>query len=175
MCFSFRTENPGPSPGLRRLQESDAAQIAGDHPEAQPAFHPLSAMIAAFAPAIVAPQTGNPPLNPCSPPIAAPKGGRAFPGSTLLRCLAHRRNRHLLDPCGFELLLRIGSVDSTISGHQPRRPSKHLLMMSDRINGLPVLLRMFQDLIARHQPAFHLVYGHQPPKFHERTALVARN
>jgi len=155
--FFVGQRGTSPSLGLSGFQEGDAAQIAGDDPQAQPALHPVKPMIATLAPTIVTPQAGNPAFNPRSPPIAPSKGRRAFQPAALLRRFANHWNGYLLDPRSLGLLLRIGGVDPTIGCYQTGRASKHVTMMGDRINGLAMFFRMFQDLIARNQPS--LVYG----------------
>jgi hypothetical protein len=175
MSFSFRTGASGPLPGLHRLQEGDAAQVARDHSQSQPAFHSFPAVIPALAPAIVPPQARDPSLNSRSPPIATSKGWPALPGSTFLCCFAERRDGHLLDPSGLELFLRLGKVDPAIGCDQTRRPGKKVLVVGDRFNSLSMLFRVLQDLGARDQPSLHLVERDQSSKLDKRTALVARN
>ena len=172
---SFRTEELLVSEELCSFEESDPTQEAFNDSQTEPPFHPVSAVIAALAPAIIPPQTGNPPFNSRSPPVATPTGWRAFPRTTLVRRLAHSWDRHRFNARSPELLLRVSGVDPTIGGHQPRRSSKHHPMMRDRIDGLAVLFGVFQDLLARDQSSLHLIHGHQPSKLDERAACMPRN
>ena len=81
----------------------------------------------------------------------------------------------MLDPSCFELLLGVSGVDPTIGCHQARRPSKDLLVMGYRINGLAVLFWVGEDLIARDQPSLSLVQGHQSSKLNKCTSDVPWN
>ena len=57
------------------VDQSDAAQIAGDDAQAQPPLHPVLPVIGAFAPPVITPQTGNALLDARTPPIAPPPTG----------------------------------------------------------------------------------------------------
>src|SRR5947209_10895153 len=91
---------------LRLLRQSNAAQIAGNDSQAQPALHPVLPVVAAFAPAKVPPQAGNAALDTRTPAIAPFPRTCPFQGFAFLRQLARSWDGHPLDSRGFELVLR---------------------------------------------------------------------
>src|SRR3989442_12326955 len=97
------------------------AQITGDDSQAQPPFHPVLPVVAAFAPAIIASQTRNAPLDARAPAIPTPPGARVFQRFTFLGELAGGRDRHSLDASFLELGLRLGRVDAAVPSPGARR------------------------------------------------------
>src|SRR5260370_3893423 len=157
------------------LRQGNAAQVTGNDPQAQPAVHPVLPVIGAFAPAKVPPQSRNGPLDARTPAIAALPAARALERLAFLRELARRRDGHPLDPGGQQALLGLRRLHPPVASHQTRRMLKERLVVPHRFDGLPMLGGVFQNLVARHDAALHLVEDDVAAKLDERTALVARN
>src|SRR5437899_3157389 len=111
------------------------AQIARDHPEPEPPFHPVLPMIGALAPPIVPPQAGNAPLDARTPPVSSFETARLFQGLTFLGKLARGWDGHPLDGGGFELVLRFCRMHAPIARDQTRRVLQERLVMRDRLHG----------------------------------------
>src|SRR5437868_7117736 len=126
------------------------AQIARDHPEPEPPFHPVLPMIGAFAPPIVPPQAGNAPLDARTPAVSSFEAPRLFQGLTFLGKLARGWDGHPLDCGGFELVLRFCRMHAPIARYQTGRMRKESTVMRHRLDGLPMLVGVLQDLVARH-------------------------
>jgi hypothetical protein len=75
-------------------------------------------MIGTFAPFAIAPQIGDPPLDACTPAIAAPPATRVLQCLAFLRELAGGRDGHPLDARSCECGLRLGRVDPTLLNSQ---------------------------------------------------------
>src|SRR5258708_26791343 len=130
-------------------------------------------MIAASAPAIVAPQTRNAALDARTPAIPSFPAARALQRLSCLGEFACGRDGDQLDPCGREDLLGVGGMHAPIPGHQARCPTKHLLMMAYCFHRLLMLVGLLQDLVACHDAALHLIEDHVPPKLDLGASLVA--
>src|SRR5712691_7372345 len=105
---------------LSLFRQGDAAQIAGDDPQAQPAFHPVLPVIGTFAPPEIPPQTRNAAFDARTPPIAPAPGARALQGLTFWRELAGGRDGHALDSGCLEALLRLCRLHASVARHQTR-------------------------------------------------------
>src|SRR5258708_21075571 len=157
------------------LRQGNAAQVTGNDPEVKPALHTVLPVIGAFAPAKVPPQTRNAPLDARTPAIAARRAPRALDRLAFLRELARRRDGHPLDPGGHQALLGLRRMHPPVASQQTGRMLKERLVVPHRFDGLPMLGGVFQNLVARHDAALHLVEDDVAAKLDERTALVARN
>src|SRR5437588_6453666 len=100
------------------------AQIARDHPESEPPFHPVLPMIGTFAPPIVPPQAGNAPLDARTPPVSSFEAPCMFQGLAFLRECACCWDRHPLDPHGRKSWLRLGGVHAGSPATRPGGCSK---------------------------------------------------
>src|SRR5947209_6988075 len=160
---------------LRLLRQSNAAQIAGNDSQAQPALHPVLPVVAAFAPAKVPPQAGNAALDTRTPAIAPFPRTCPFQGFAFLRQLARSWDGHPLDSRGFELVLRFWRMHPPITCDQARRMVKERAVMAHRLDGLPMLVGMLQDLIACHDAALHFIKDHLATKLDQRPAFMAGN
>src|SRR5258708_31597796 len=69
-------------------------EVTRDHPEAQPPLHPVWPVIGTFAPAIIAAQARDPPLDSRAPAIAAPEGACVFQRLAFLRERARGGGSH---------------------------------------------------------------------------------
>jgi hypothetical protein len=74
-----------------------------------------------------------------------------------------------------QALLGVGGVDAPVGGHQVRRVREEGHMVFDGRDGLPVFRGMLQDLVARHDPAFHLVEDHVAAELGRGATLVPGN
>src|SRR5258707_8319220 len=157
------------------LRQGDAAQITGDHSQAQPPLHPVLPVIDAFAPAEIPSQTGNAALDARAPAIAPAPGARALQCLSFLRELACGRDGHAPDPSCLQALLRFRRLDAPVAGHQARRMLKDLLVVGDRLQRLSMLGGVLQDLVARHDAALHLVEDDVAAKLDQRADFMPGN
>src|SRR5258707_9640949 len=100
------------------LRQGDAAQITGDHSQAQPPLHPVLPVIDAFAPAEIPSQAGNAALDARTPAIAALPPACALQRLSFLGELARCWDGHALDSGGFEALLRFRRLHAAVARHQ---------------------------------------------------------
>jgi hypothetical protein len=133
------------------------AQETFDDPQAQPPLHPALPAIGTFAPAVIASQAGDPALDACTSALAAPPGARVLQRPAFLRERALGRDGHPLDARSGERGLRLRRVDPTISSQRVGGMLEDLLVVLHRLNGLPMLMGMFQDLIARDDATLHFI------------------
>ncbi len=94
---------------------------------------------------------------------------------TFLGELARCRNGDQLDSGGREGFLGLRRMHTSITSHQPGWAAKDLPMMLDRRGGLPMLVGLLQNLLARHDAPIHLIEDHMPPKLDLSPALVTGN
>jgi hypothetical protein len=83
-------------------------EVTRDHSSAQPPLHPVWPVIGTFAPAIIASQARDPPLDARAPALATPEGACVFQHLAFLRERARGGDGHTLDPGGFACGLRLG-------------------------------------------------------------------
>src|SRR2546421_10652287 len=137
------------------LRQGDAAQVACNDPETQPPLHPVLPVISAFAPAEIAPQARDAPLDARAPAIAALPTACALQPLTFLGELARRRDGHPFDPGGFKAFLRVRRMHPPVASHQVGGMLKERLVVRHRLHRLPMLRWVFQDLVARHDASLH--------------------
>src|SRR5260370_2744237 len=153
----------------------EAGEMAGDDAQGQPPLHPVLPVIATSAPAKVASEAGNAPFNACTPAIAPAPVARVLQCSSFLRELARRWNGHPLDPSGQQAFLRLCRLHAPVARYQTRRMRKERLVVRHRLNGLPMLGWVFQNLVARHDAALHFIQDDMPSELDQRAAFVARD
>src|SRR5437879_5057146 len=151
------------------------AQVTGDDAQPEPALHPLLPVIRTFAPAIIASQAGNSALDARTPAIAPPPPACLLLSLAFLGDLALRWDCHQLNPCCLQQARRLGRMHSSIACHQMRGMAQDLLVMRYRLDRLPMLMRMLQDLIASHHPSLHFVQHHLSTELDQCSSFVARN
>src|SRR5262245_55082112 len=148
------------------LVPGDCAQIVGEKPQADPALHPILAMIATLLQPLGTFEPTDPPFNP-GPPVASPPEP-ALP----LVCQARRslapwpRQHHLAHPT----LLRqpfVGWCGQLAIGRQQigRTPELLDMMLQTRCQLRRVVRIAIQDAIATDDPALDLIEPDTAPEF----------
>src|SRR6266851_5142309 len=150
-------------------------QVAGDHPQAEPAFHPVLPVIPASAPAVIPSQARNAALDARAPAIPAPPGARVLQGLAFWRELAGGRDSYALDSGCLEALLRLCPVDPAISGYQVGWMLKQRAMVLHRHYGSAMLTAMLYDLEARHHAALHFIEDDVSAKLDQCATFVPGN
>src|SRR5579885_2372055 len=111
----------------------------------------------AFAPAEVPPQARDSPLDARTPAIAPLEACCALQGFALLGQLARGRNSDALDSRSFQLVLRFCRMHPAIARHQVGGMLKKGLVVAHCLDSLPMLVGVFQNLIACHDATLHFI------------------
>lgn len=133
-------------------------KVIGQNPQADPAFQPGSAMVAAAIQAKAAPQDADPSLDPRPESMGTPEP----PLSLMWRLgAASSRNADPSDAQAVDCLLVFDRPEAAVSSDQRRRMTeagrmvRHAGHQVGRIRGIPG-----EDLIVRHQSTLHLIEDH---------------